>query len=169
MLKDNRLLIGLGIGLIIGAVLLELMNVAMMGVPQETPSNEILIDENIYTVEQLENIADALDYKIIEKSLVYFTQADMDEAILKAQQSVVTAPTQESVQSESPYSITITYGMGTENVVKLILEAGIIEDEDIFMEEMRRRKLNNIIQVGTFEFDEKPSLTELIDRITSRN
>src|SRR5690554_4426534 len=109
------------------------MNVARVGVPQETPSNDLLIDENTYTIEQLEIIADSMDYKIIEKSLIYFTQADMNEAIFKSQQAVVAAPTQESMQSESPYSMTITDGMGTENIIKVIMETGLIKDVDLFI------------------------------------
>ncbi|MEX1031024.1 MAG: hypothetical protein WDZ91_13410 [Paenibacillaceae bacterium] len=197
MLKDTRLLIGLGIGLIIGALLLELMNVAITGVSQDALSNEInngTLTEK-YTLEQLKDIADSLDYNIIEKSVVYYTQGEMDEAIVKAKKSAIAEPVTDPKQpivtepvvkepvvkepevvgtaekvvngNTTTYRIRIETGMVTANVTELLLTVGLISDVDSFKKELNRRKLNESIQVGMFEFTTKPSLTELINKITS--
>jgi hypothetical protein len=171
VLKDTRLLIGLGIGLIIGALLLELMNVAITGVSQDALSNEtnngILTEK--YTLEQLKDIANSLDYKIIEKSVIYYTQGEMDEAIVKAKKSAIVEPVPEKVVNGkiTSYRIRIETGMVTADVTELLLTVGLISDVDSFEKELNRRKLNESIQVGTFEFANKPSLTELINTITT--
>jgi hypothetical protein len=197
VLKDTRLLIGLGIGLIIGALLLELMNVAITGVSQDALSNKIndsaLTQE--YTIKQLKDIADSLDYNIIEKSVVYYTQGEMDEAIVKARKSAIAEPAADTKQpavtepvvkqpvvkepqvegtaekvvngKTSSYLIRIDTGMVTADVTELLMTVGLISDVDSFEKELNRRKLNESIQVGTFEFANKPSLTELINKITS--
>lgn len=174
MLKDNRLLIGLGIGLIIGAILLELMNVAVTGVGQDAPLNDRILDEKKYTLEELKDIADSLEYNIIGKSVVFYTQDEMDDVILKGKAStvkeqIVEAPAEKPVTGDkSVYRINIQTGMVTEDVTQVLITAGLISDADSFKKELSRRELNNNIQVGEFEFTQKPSLTELINIITSQ-
>ncbi|MEX2416092.1 MAG: hypothetical protein WD424_08100 [Paenibacillaceae bacterium] len=178
MLKDNRMLIGLGIGLIIGAILLQLMNLAITGVGHDALLNDSNIDENQFTLEELKAIADSLEYNVIEKSVVLYTQDEMDEAVLHAKESVEQVPVVKETEVEAPakklvignsatYHISIESGMVTEDVTQLLITAGLISDAESFKEELTRRKLNNKIQVGTFEFSEKPSPTELINIITS--
>lgn len=187
MLKDNRLLIGLGLGLIIGAILLQLMNVAITGVEQNDVLTDSIIDGKEYSLEELRGIAESLDYNIIEKSVVLYTQSQLDDAILKANQSLNEEPVVKETEVEAPvdienssrkpvqeeivestsYLITIQSGMGTKDVTKLLLSSGLIDDAESFETELSRRELNNKIQVGPFEFTTKPSLTALINKITS--
>jgi hypothetical protein len=189
VLKDNRLLVGLGIGLIIGAILLELMNVAITGVDQHTLLNGSVSDGKQYTPEELKDIADSLEYNIIEKSAVFYTQDEMDQAIRKAKEPIVKEPIVKNPNVKVPvvkepvvkepaeipvtgktisYQVNIKTGMVTEDVTDLLITAGLITDADSFQKELGRRKLNNNIQVGKFEFTKKPSLTELINIITSQ-
>jgi hypothetical protein len=193
--KDTRLLIGLGIGLILGALLLELMNVAVNGVSQDPivndANNDILTTP--YTFDQLSTIADKLGFNIIEKSVVYYTQADMDKAIEDAKKSdtpqsaaSIEKPlvdelveeqsddkedenkgTLEEVVDKETYSIEIQSGMVTSGVSSMLLSVGLISDVESFEKELSRRNLNKSIQVGIFRFDKKPSLTELINKITT--
>jgi len=184
VLKDNRLLIGLGIGLIIGAILLELMNLALSGVDQDALLNDNILEDRQYTLEELKAIAENLDYNIIEKSVVLYTQSDMDAAIHNAKESTVIDPVVEATEADAPvdkvlieekssnvektsYHITIKSGMVTEEVTALLITVGLISEADSFKDELNRRKLNNKIQVGVFEFPTKPSLTELINKITT--
>lgn len=194
MLKDTRLLIGLGIGLIIGALLLQLMNVAVNGVNQNSllNNNDVLASE--HTIEQLAAIAEALDYRIIEKSVKYYTQEEMDKSIDEAKKTmsseqttdnnkpIVKEPVVEQPVVEAPkaepivvkevvketYRIQIQSGMVTSDVTSLLLSSGLISDVASFEKELARRNLNKSIQIGTFEFDKKPSLTELINKITTQ-
>lgn len=168
---------GLGLGLIIGAILLELMNVAISGVEQDAVLTNSILDSKEYTLGELKAIADSLDYNIIEKSVVFYTQNELDEAIIEAKtkQPAVDEPveeeskveTVEDIETTTTYQITIQSGMGTKAVSKLLLSSGLIDDADSFEEELSRRGLNNKIQVGPFEFTTKPSLTALINKITS--
>jgi len=187
VLKDNRLLIGLGLGIIIGAILLELMNAAISGVEQGSPLTSSILDEAEYSVAELREIADSLDYKVIEKSVVLYTQSQLDDALQSAEQTVLDKPAveepvvvapidiktpakvpiQEEITESNTYKLTIKSGMTTKDVTQLLIGAGLIDDAESFEKELSNRKLNNKIQVGDFNFLSKPSLTELINEITS--
>jgi hypothetical protein len=170
VLKDNRLLAGLGIGLILGAILLQLMNLAVSGVGQNALTGDSAISEKEYTLEELRDIADQLDHYIIEKSAVVYTQKELDDAVLQAveEASVSETPEEKPVDSKvTSYRFTIKAGMVTDEVTDLLMDIGLINDAESFKKELSDRNLNNRIQVGTFEFNEKPSLTELINKITT--
>src|SRR5690606_24115781 len=80
--KNKRFLIGLGSGLIAGAILLQLMNVAASGtgtisLPEDS-GNEVM------TVEELTAMAEHLGYKVYEIDEKLYTQMEVDELLRSA-------------------------------------------------------------------------------------
>lgn len=188
MIKDKRFLTGLGSGLIIGAILLQLMNVASSGAQRMTASqSDDTVTEGEYTAEQLVEIADKLGYAVYEKSEKWYSQEKVDELVRTAEEKGKEAarieqsrgtelpakdelPAQESsteVTSVS-YRLTIESGMSSEKVAEALVSAKLIDETDAFLNELNRRKLTDKLQIGPFEFDHKPTLTELINMITNQ-
>lgn len=183
MLKDKRYLFGLGTGLIIAAILLELMHFAEAGtggalLPPSVSDEErtYSVDERTYSADELRRIAGNMGYDIYEKSIKLYTQAELDEQLaLQAEsageQSV--APPDDSELGEiventntMSFSITIKQGMRSFEVSELLVKAGLIDDAKAFTEVVNLRGLTNRIRVGTFVFTERPDTDALIEAIT---
>lgn len=171
MKKDKRFLTGLGFGLIAGAILLQLMNVATSGdmvMPESENSNE----SRQYTVSELTDIADQLGYRIYKRDEKRYTEGEAGElvraAIEQDREREQQPATPEQPAEKQSYVFTIKSGMSSDQVAEALVNAKLIDDGDAFKKELARRELTNKIQVGDFTFEKKPSLAELIDKITKQ-
>lgn len=178
MFKDKRYLFGLGSGLIIAAVLLELMRLAEAGtntnlLPPVQPTQQV------YTIDEMQRIAADLGYVAYDKSVRMYTQQEVDELLTaqpqRSQQS--DAAGGEDAEAGQPeggqtdgeaYSVYIKSGLSSAQVSELLVEAGLIADADSFTEEMETRGLAYKIRAGLYNFEEAPDLDALIKAITSR-
>jgi len=173
-MKDKRFLTGLGLGLIIGTVLLQLMNIANLGSDNTLLSNRDE-DKGFTQQEVNEMIRTALEKaqinteKVPEASPDVIPVADLDinSESNNQTQSAVEQEISDNTETPNPqYSITIKPGMSSDQAAEALFEAMLIEDKTLFIKELSHRKLANKIQVGTFLFKKLPTLNELIERLT---
>lgn len=161
MFKNRLFLNGLGIGLIIGALLLQLMNAVPSAgkeadSPQQSGNATPLMDLN-----EIKSRAGELGLRIIEKDQKVYTQAELNNQVEKSKQ--------EAIQSASPHTrwaFAISGGMSSSQIADMLLSLQIIEDQNAFEEELKSQSLESKIRAGIYIFDEKPPLIELIHRIT---
>ncbi len=188
MFKDRFFLNGLGIGMIIGALLLQLMNVS--AVPKDNMAAANVDDsgkpaERIIAMKQ--NLQ-SLGFKIYDQGEKLYTQEQLDQAIEREKSGrpnrTVQSPTPEpttspsmaaSLNSESSstdtqkpvWSFVIPQGMGSDQLGDLLVEKKFIEDKETLSAELNKRHLEASIRAGNYVFDHKPSLSALIQAITS--
>lgn len=170
MWKDKRFLIGLGTGLIVGSILLQLMNIA------ETDNQTLLFPDQEeetkqeITMEQWTAAADRLGYEYYPRTEKRYTQEEVDalieEAVNTAKDSFALQPEEGMEVSNSEYEVMITEGMPSNAVAEALLEAGLIDDLNAFKQQLRSGKLERKILSGRFTFPQKPSMEEIIETIT---
>jgi len=174
VIKDKRFLTGLGAGLIIGAVLLQLMNFAEAG---RTPAP---LSDKLYSQEE----ADVLVRQELDQAAQHEADANNPIADVPGEQEPAdeqAAGDEEPSDSqpvdeidaeidadEQSYEITIRYRMTSEDAAEAALEAGLIDDKDVLLQELIRRNLTYRLQIGTFTFTSRPTVAELVDVLTSR-
>lgn len=174
MLKDKRYLFGFGTGLIIAAVLLELMRFAEAG----TNTSLLPPDQStqqVYSVGDLQPIAEQLGYVVHDKTITLYTQQQLDELLEAAQRGDETAadgnsgggPHGDEQPAADGYSIYIKPGLSSAQVSELLAEAGLVADAESFTEELHTRGLSYKIRAGLYDFEEAPDLEALIKAITS--
>ena len=171
MIKQRRFTTGLGTGVIIGAILLQLMNIAAAGTEQLTQSESEadagtgtgMVTSAVENEQQLSEAADRLGYHIYKKSVQRYTQEQLDEQVRIAVEQI-----EQAVPEAAGLSVTITSGMTAEQVAEALLDAKLIDDVSVFLKELARRQLTYRIEPGVFEFESVPVLSELITRITLR-
>lgn len=174
MLKDKRFLTGLGAGLMIGAMLLQLMNLAMAPGTDDPPGLAPLLD-----ADRLEAEARRQGLVLLDADETWYSRAEVDEMLAEARSGggaafagrgdeAGTAPG-EAVQSGALthfYLIDIRAGMSSDEVGEMLHAAGLVDDLDAFREQMALRGLTVKIRAGTYTFAYKPELEALIDAIT---
>lgn len=179
MWKDKRFLIGLGTGLIVGSILLQLMNLGLSDHSSVVfPDNEGAPEEQQISLEQWTEAAEQFGYAYYPRSEKRYTQAEVDELLEaavneadEADERTVTQPAQQdsdNEESNADYVVRIREGMSADEVSHALFEAGIIDDLDTFRQALLDRKLQYKIQYGTFTFAHKPDITEIIETITIR-
>lgn len=166
MFRDKGSLYGLGAGMIIGAILLQLMTFART-------DSEPAAQMPGATEEQLQAMAAELGYDIYPKSERRYTDAEVQEQIAKAleqerdDRSAVGLKVGETSEGTAVYLVVIEPGMGAQEVAEALALAGLIEDAGAFEDELSRRRLTRRIQIGSFTFVGKPEPSEIISAITS--
>lgn len=166
MFKNKFFWYGLGIGLIVASLLLQLASMSDQSKDEaaEAIDWDILFNEQF---DELTQAAESQGYILLNvNELEYIDQPN------KSEQSE-TPNAQPETSVEHPIDVQpettvleITYGMTSIDVAELLEELKLIEARDMFEETMAQRGLNRRIQIGTYEFTESPELNELIDLIT---
>lgn len=166
MWKDRRSLFGLGAGMIIGAILLQLISFAQPdGAPAASGPEA--------AAEQLQRMAEELGYAVYPKSERRYTEQELDERLEAAhrewQESRIADGRKigETSHGVPVYLLVIEPGMGSQQVAEALVASGLIDDAAAFEEELRKRRLAGRIQAGSFTFVGQPELTEIIETITS--
>lgn len=172
-MSKSKFYMGLGIGLICGAILLQLMMVArdlgdMTQVQDEEPVSWTEAELETVTEEQWLSMADRFDYQAIGKDVKIYRQEQLDEAVQAAreQERQAIADKAPAVGDTGGYSISIMNGMTSDDVADLLLSLGLIESEESFTRILDERNLHSRIQVGNFTFEGKPDVGEIITAIT---
>lgn len=168
MLKNRLFLNGLGIGLIIGAVMLKLV---FMVNNMETQSQSQGQDRKEMNAEVLKEYARNYGLTIISKDEQMFTKEQLEAANQKAADEVKSKLEKQNVESSqlSPRKkgILIKQGLNSSEVASQLFDFGIIKDQKKFIELMTLQKLNGLIQFGYYEFEDPLDVQEVIKKITA--
>lgn len=172
-MSKSRFFMGLGIGLICGAILLQLMIAArdlgdMTQVRDAEPTSWSEAELGTVTEDQWLSMADRLGYQPISKDVKVYKQEQLDEAVRTAreQERQAIAEKEPVAGGEGGYSISIMRGMTSDDVADLLLSLGLIESKGSFTGLLDERNLHSSIQVGNFTFEGKPDLEEIVAAIT---
>ena len=135
MFKNKAFLSGLGIGLIVGAILLQLMN----SVPNPSDQSLIPADQEQTNInDQPENADDAASEKPEE-------------------------PPEPVVQHH--WGFTIAQGTRAKDIADMLHEMKLVDDNGQFLNELKAAMRKNYIYEGYYVFEEKPDHQEIIRKI----
>ncbi|NMO96187.1 endolytic transglycosylase MltG [Paenibacillus lemnae] len=195
MIKNRIFWNGLGLGLILGAVLLQFMILGERGIqPQEPAAEE-------WSREELERAAETLNLQVNEVSEELLTEEQWAEKQESSQQAeepqtpdkpkapeagtapkastapkatvppknseaaVPKAPTQ---PKEANIQYNIRNGSHLKDVAAGLKEAGVIDDEQAFIAAATKKKINLSIQQGMFTFKQGESFDSIISKISNK-
>lgn len=191
MMKNRHFMLGLGIGLIVGSLLLQIM---MIGQRQPTL---------LTTREQVEQAAASLNLRVIEQDQELLTEEEWqtkskennagkaadskNETVQPAKPQTpeqpaepkkgteVSAPQADNPQTKAPeqpnepktayVQFTITSGSKLSDVAAGLQKAGVIEDKKAFVEEAVSQKVNYKIRSGSFTFKVGEDFNSIINKI----
>lgn len=169
MLSNKTLLYGLGIGLIIGAILVQLMNAA---VPKSNWEGNTLTGKPAledYNVNQIKELASKY-FKVFEKEDKVYNQQEVDNLIqqkLKEEKDKQgTADAGTGGQHKETY-VYVSKGLVSSNVADMLYQSGVITDRKAFEDEMNKKELNDKIVTGIHVFKGPQELSQVISNITS--
>ncbi len=175
MTKDKRFLTGLGTGLIIGAILLQLMNFAGAGRESVVPTDKLYSQEEADELVRKALVQAAEQTLAEEEAKAESSEADEDAlSAAEIEDDSIQADLESSedsddeVEATATYEVTIRYRMTSEDAADAAIEAGLLDDKDAFLQELIRRNLTYRLQIGTFTFNTKPTIPELVQTLTSK-
>lgn len=190
---DKRSLwIGIGSGMITGAILLQL---ATVGQKALSDSNLEPVQRDNWTKEQLETAAKSLDMKLVGTQDELYTEAEwvskkkqessqmQGKSAEKPQQTTSAAEPTEPMQPQTdqpktntPVTLTkpngpaVTFKVRSGNslvmVAENLKEAGIVDDAQAFIKAGKSQGINKKIQVGTYSLEKGESFKSIIAKIT---
>lgn len=174
MLKNRTFMIGLGVGIIIGALLLELMYIgeksedklSLLGVDQAT-------EQKLYTQEEVDALLAAQkDSAEINDEVNHNADQAAADAPVKASDKPL-EPTSTPVpakpaadQSKAEKVLRIEHGANLSNTASLLEKNHIIDDKTGFINQMKKDK--KLVRAGYFLFHENMTVDEAIETVTSK-
>ncbi|RAR43365.1 endolytic transglycosylase MltG [Paenibacillus sp. MDMC362] len=196
MIKNRTFMMGLGSGLVIGAVLLQLMWIGQGTTASQTQE---------LTKKQLVAAAEALDMQIVEDSDELLTGEQWKEKELgeggesegadpaqktgtekpeapeqpkkpepgeeKKQESPrVTNPEQPKTpaKAEAHIKVNIPSGNNLSDVANSLMDAGVIDNKQAFINKATENKINTKILSGTYSFTAGENYNSIITKITTK-
>lgn len=160
MFKNKGFLYGLGLGLIVGASLLQLMSLVVHTSSAALPAQ----NTGAPTIAPLQAVSfpPAASIKPA-KSAAIAPPATASPVNVDTPQSPE-APT----VSPALYTVEIKKGMNSYDVSNLLFGQGIIVDKVAFETALDNRKLDRVIQYGTYRFYPKENVAQIINAITAK-
>ncbi|WP_028550453.1 hypothetical protein [Paenibacillus sp. UNC451MF] len=167
MLKNRSLLLGLGTGLIAGALLLQVMNIAAS--PEQMAKGMELQEMDKQKLKE----AAAKYYQVNELDQKLYNQTQADALVqqkLKEEQDkqATAAPAQTSKETMKETYIFISKGLTAGNVADLLQQSGVIADRKTFEDAMYKQQLNDKIVAGVHVFKGPQDLTQVLTNLTSQ-
>lgn len=198
MIKNRMFMMGLGSGLVIAAVLLQLMWIGQGATASETKE---------LTKEQLVAAAEALDMQVVDGTDELMTEGQWEEKKLgegegdsegaepvdkpeatkpespkkpekpetdahKQQEpsSRVTNPAKPKTpaKAEASIQVKIPSGNNLSDVANSLLNAGVIDNKQAFIQKATENKINTRILSGTYSFTIGESYNSIITKITTK-
>jgi len=144
---------GLGSGVVIGALLLQMMLGARGGIPQES----------------LPSPTPASDKAAAGKT---YSETEFKQALeARLKEELAKQPTPAPVPTDPPEKPrqTVVYvmpGLTTDKVVEMLNRSGIVSDPVGFLEELKKRSLTNRIRSGVHIFEGVPDLESILNNLT---
>ncbi|MGZ7444436.1 hypothetical protein [Paenibacillus sp. TH7-28] len=196
MIKNRHFMLGLGCGLIAGALLLQLMIFGQGG-------------GKLYTAEQVKQAAEQLGLKVVAADEELLTEEQWQEKAGNSQEDggegaepEVPASTKApdapkapavpakpspaenkpaaSAEAEKPQTpakpakpavsveYKIAYGSTLAGVAEGLYKAGVITDKEAFLKAAKAKKINNKIRTGTYTFSESEDYDSIIAKISPK-
>lgn len=152
MFKNRTYMSGLGLGLIVGAILLQLMLKATdVGAKQSlpAPTGTAALDE--MDMKQLKEAASKY-YQLFDKNVKVYTQADVDSKVQEAIKAQPQAGTPGSAAGKQ-IAVYISQGLVASQVAELLYRSGVIADRNAFEKLLNDQQVTNKIQVGFHVFE----------------
>lgn len=167
MFRNKIYLYGLGIGLIVGAVLLQLMIISSKYSQTDTIAN---VTSNI-PIEELDaqklKAEAAKSFQVFDKNVKVYIQADFDaELQKKLKEEKDKLPTASSSPAKRTY-LYIQPNLPASSVAELLYKAEIVTDRRAFEEALIKQDVTNKMQVGFHMFEGAPDLQQIIKNLTS--
>ncbi|WP_068774654.1 hypothetical protein [Paenibacillus sp. FJAT-26967] len=167
-MKLNRtLLLGIGIGMMAGASLLQLMVSAGQTAQPLTTSTTVSVEGMDLNKLKTET---GNYYQVFDKSQVLYTKEQFDQELQKQLQlekdklaAVPPAPPPPQVTA-----IYIAPGMQSSNVAKIVSISGLVQDQAGFEQAMAAKKATGKIKSGVHKFVGTPTLDELIQNLITK-
>ncbi|MCC3376208.1 endolytic transglycosylase MltG [Cohnella sp. REN36] len=181
MRKNRSLLVGLGIGLMLGASMLQLMTAARQ---QESQLQE----RDSLSLETVKKDAEGLGYSLLKLGGDTYSQEQLDEAVKKAADKAAAdakgaaekalqeseaakpdapAPSREASKAEKgTYHLYIAYNDDLTRVASNLEEMGLIADKAAFLKKAKPQAKS--LQVGLCTFQAEPTFDEIIAELTRR-
>ncbi|WP_422657267.1 hypothetical protein ACK8P5_16060 [Paenibacillus sp. EC2-1] len=196
MIKNRVFMMGLGIGLVLGAVLLQL---SIMG---ERSMSSTELQEKQWTKEEIEQGAKSLNLTIVDEADPLMTEEQWKEKMKqdsgKLNGTSVVPPSKVTdaqnpdspktpekpdhnkkntntptvKEPSSPKEATIRYvitkGSNLSHVAEGLKRAGVITDKVSFIKAASAKKINSQIQTGTYTFTAGESFQSIIKKISEK-
>jgi alanyl-tRNA synthetase len=160
------LLYGLGTGLVIGSILVQLMNQAAQVAPKATDS---LANPSIEQMDAMQVKEAAYKYyQVYPKEEKLYNQAQVDALVQQKIAEEKTKLEQTFQTSAKKTYIYISSGLSSSQVAEMLYQSGLIIDRKAFEDAMRQQQLNYKIQAGVHVFEGQPDMDQIISNITSR-
>ncbi|MBC8080501.1 MAG: hypothetical protein H7X86_09160 [Gorillibacterium sp.] len=162
MLKSRKYLGGLGSGLIIGAILVQLAHIGVQTDQQSitTPIPKSIENAESLTFKQLQKEAIRLDSVLLTKE-----QYKNLLAVKAGPSTSATASTQPDGRPNLIY-IYIYQGMNSDSVEEYLYLAGIINDRVAFRDKIRSKGLTDKLKANLYSFTSGMDLDKVIDKLT---
>ncbi|MBD2845258.1 hypothetical protein IDH44_08650 [Paenibacillus sp. IB182496] len=163
MPKRRLFLAGLGAGLIVGALLLQLMWAGQAQQAQMSRLDE-LSEERRYSQEELDQILEREEARLRAE---LSSDSGVDPAAGRDQAAGGAAADTDPHDETPPLVriVTIRSGMTLEEVAVMLEDYGLIEDRYSFVSAMKAR--SNQIRSGKFYFEGRPDAADIEQTITS--
>jgi hypothetical protein len=147
MRNHRSLMSGLGLGLIIGAMLLQMMNAIASPAPK-TPSPT----EQEMTPQELKSSASKY-YQVFEKDEKVFTQPQVDGLVQqRLAEELAKAPAAAAPTATRETYVYVSKGMVAMQVADMLYQSGIITDRKAFEDQMNTQQLTGKIVPGIHVF-----------------
>jgi hypothetical protein len=170
MLNNKSLLYGLGIGLITGALLLQLMMISNPSASKSLNPSVVPVSVSEMDRVQLKEAA-AKYYQVFDVDQKMVSQTQVDSMVQqkvkeeKDKQATQQPPGKEAVKETYVY---ISSGLNAGNVGDLLFRSGVITDRKAFEDMMAQQQLNEKIVAGVHVFKGLVELASVVSNITSR-
>lgn len=167
MRKSKKYLSGLGSGLIIGAILVQLAHIganAEGSMPSAGSSPSPSASVTPFSFEELEQEAGRL-------GAVLLTKADYNKLLAAKPASAPSPVAQEGPVTPPPTQpiyIYIYSGMTSDSIEEYLYLAGIITDRLAFRERIRSAKLSDSLKADLYAFTPGMKLDDVIARLTGK-
>ena len=168
MFKNKMFLYGLGFGLVIAVLLLQLTYVRS-GAEERLVAAEL--EQDMQKVTDLTEAtvtswAKMNQFRLVAEHEELFTQIQLAEAVKQARNEAE-LEIQKLKEQSHIRGLVIPSGATSKQVAHLLQEMDLIEDAKVFEDTMSIRGLSTKIKPGYFEFVGSPTVDELIEIIVS--
>lgn len=153
MASRKSYLYGLGTGLIVGAVVLQLATIG-----EETARAPAPSVENQLTEQQLAAAADRFGYVLKRADVAWYSEEEVAAKVAEAEA--------EGGAPRKIYAFTIASGSELRTIADLLYELGLVDDYNGFLREMDARGLSGKVRAKHYRFDEVPTMDVLIEELT---
>jgi hypothetical protein len=170
--KNKGFLYGLGLGLILGASLLQLMNFAVLDnkeLTNDIQSSSPSISPSLEPVISVKPITTVKPIETASTPETPSTSAIVTPVITKTEEPASPSPAATMAIAKQPSGkiVLIEKGMTSSDVASLLFNKGIIADQKSFDASLGELKLDRIIRIGSYTFLPNEKDADIINKITT--